>query len=49
MRKLLTGELSTRRRRNAVKARSFAELQELTIRKHENRAVEAAKVIEELI
>ena len=47
--KLLTGELSTRRRKNVVQARSFAEMLERTIRKYQNRAVEAAQVIEELI
>ena len=49
LRKLLTGELSTRRSKNVVQARSFAEMLELTIRKYQNRAVEAAQVIEELI
>ena len=49
LRKLLTGELSTRRRKNVVQARSFAEMLEQTIRKYQNRAVEAAQVIEELI
>ena len=49
LRKLLTGELSTRRRKNLVQARSFAEMLERTIRKYQNRAVEAAQVIEELI
>ena len=49
LRKLLTSELSTRRRKNVVQARSFAEMLERTIRKYQNRAVEAAQVIEELI
>ena len=49
LRKLLTGELSTRRRKNVVQARSFAEMLERTIRKYQNRAVETAQVIEELI
>ena len=49
LRKLLTGELSTRRRKNVVQARSFSEMLERTIRKYQNRAVEAAQVIEELI
>ncbi len=49
LRKLLTGEVSGRRRRNVVQARSFAEMLERTIRKYQNRAVEAAQVIEELI
>ena len=47
--KLLKGELATRRRKNVVQARSFAELLEQTIRRYQNRTVEAAQVIEELI
>jgi type I restriction enzyme R subunit len=47
--KLLKGELATRRRKNVVQARSFAEMLEQTIRRYQNRAVEAAQVIEELI
>ncbi|MDW7760672.1 MAG: type I restriction endonuclease subunit R [Acidobacteriota bacterium] len=49
LRKLLKGELSERRRKNVVQARSFAEMLEETIRRYQNRAIEAAKVIEELI
>ena len=49
LRKLLTGELSARRRRNVVQARYFAEMLEQTLRRYRNRAVEAAQVIEELI
>ena len=47
--KLLKGELATRRRKNLVEARSFAEMLEQTIRRYQNRAIEAAQVIEELI
>ncbi len=47
--KLLKGELATRRRKNVVQARSFTEMLEQTIRRYQNRAVEAAQVIEELI
>jgi type I restriction enzyme R subunit len=47
--KLLKGELATRRRKNVVQARSFAELLEESIRRYQNRAIEAAQVIEELI
>ena len=47
--KLLKGELATRRRKNVVQARSFAEMLEQTIRRYQNRAVEAAQVIEDLI
>jgi type I restriction enzyme R subunit len=49
LQKLLKGEIRTRSRRNVVQARSFAELLEQAIRKYQNRAIEAAKVIEELI
>ncbi len=49
LQKLLKGELATRRRKNVVQARSFAEMLEQTIRKYQNRAIEAAQVIEELI
>ena len=49
LQKLLKGELAIRRRKNIVQARSFAEMLEQTIRRYQNRAVEAAQVIEELI
>ena len=49
LQKLLSGEVSTRRRKNLVQARSFAELLEQTLRRYQNRAIEAAQVIEELI
>ncbi len=49
LQKLLKGELATRRRKNVVQARSFAEMLEQTIRRYQNRAIEAAQVIEELI
>ena len=49
LQKLLKGELALRRRQNVVQARSFADLLEQTIRRYQNRAIEAAQVIEELI
>jgi type I restriction enzyme, R subunit len=49
LQKLLRGELRIRRRKNVVQARSFAEMLEATIRRYQNRAIEAAQVIEELI
>ncbi|MDO8793919.1 MAG: type I restriction endonuclease subunit R [Vicinamibacterales bacterium] len=49
LRKLLSGEIKTRARKNAVQARSFAEMLEQTIRRYQNRAIEAAQVIEELV
>ena len=49
LQKLLTGELATRRRKNVVQARSFADMLEQTIRRYQNRAIETAQIIEELI
>ena len=49
LQKLLKGELATRRRKNVVQARSFTEMLEGTLRRYQNRAIEAAQVIEELI
>ncbi len=49
LQKLLRGEVTTRRSRNVVQARSFAEMLEQTLRRYRNRAIEAAQVIEELI
>ena len=49
LQKLIRGELSIRRNRNVVQARSFAEMLEQTLRRYENRSIEAAQVIEELI
>jgi type I restriction enzyme R subunit len=49
LQKLLKGEIRNRSRRNAVQGRSFAELLDQAIRKYQNRAIETAQVIEELI
>jgi type I restriction enzyme R subunit len=49
LRKLLSGEIKTRGRKNVVLARSFAEMLEEAIRRYQNRAIETAQVIEELI
>ena len=49
LQKLLKGELAIRRRKNLVQARSFAEMLAQTLRRYQNRAIEAAQVIEELI
>ena len=49
LQKLLRGEVSSRRRKNVVQARSFAEMLEQTLRRYQNRAIETAQVIEELI
>jgi type I restriction enzyme R subunit len=49
LRKLLAGEIKARTRNNVVQARSFAQMLEQAIRRYQNRAIEAAQVIEELI
>ncbi len=49
LQKLLKGEIVSRRRKNIVQARSFAEMLEHSLRRYQNRAIEAAQVIEELI
>ena len=49
LQKLLKGELHIRQRKNVVQARSFAEMLEQAMRRYQNRAIEAAQVIEELI
>ena len=49
LQKLIKGELSARRRQNVIQARSFAGLLEDAIRRYQNRNIEAAQVIEELI
>jgi type I restriction enzyme R subunit len=49
LRKLLNDEIKARARKNIVEARSFAEMLEEAVRKYQNRAIEAAQIIEELI
>lgn len=49
LRKLLNDEIRSRSGRNVVQARSFADLLEQTIRRYQNRAIDAAEVIAELI
>ena len=49
LRKLLESEIKARRRKNVVQSRSFSELLENAIKKYQNRAIETAQVIEELI
>ncbi|MGA9779112.1 MAG: type I restriction endonuclease subunit R, partial [Verrucomicrobiia bacterium] len=49
LRKLLNNEIKVRSRKFLIQAKSFAELLENSIRKYQNRAIEAAQVIEELI
>jgi type I restriction enzyme R subunit len=49
LRKLLAGEIRQRAKTNVVQARSFLEMLEKSIIRYQNRAVETAAVIEELI
>jgi len=49
LRKLLNNEIRTRSRRNLVKSRLFSDLLETSLRKYQNRAIQAAQVIEELV
>lgn len=49
LKKLLQGEIKTKRKRNVIQARSFAEMLEQTLRRYQNKTIEAAQVIEELI
>ena len=49
LQKLLKGEIRTRSRRNVVQARVFSEMLEQSLRRYQNRAIETAKIIEELI
>ena len=49
LRKLLRNEIRQRRKSNVVQARSFLEMLEASLRRYQNRAIEAAQVIEELL
>jgi len=49
LRKLINDEIKTRSPRNLVQSRSFAEMLEQTIKRYQNRAIETAQVISELI
>ncbi len=49
LRKLLNDEIKTRSRQNLVQSRTFSEMLENTIKRYQNRSIEAAQVIAELI
>jgi type I restriction enzyme, R subunit len=49
LRKLLNDEIKTRSRKNLVQSRTFSEMLENTIKRYQNRSIEAAQVIAELI
>ncbi len=49
LRKLLNSAIKMRAKRHLVQARSFGEMLEATLRRYQNRAIETAQIIEELI
>jgi type I restriction enzyme, R subunit len=49
LQKLLRGEIKTRSQRNVVQGRLFSEMLETALRRYQNRAIETAQIIEELI
>ena len=49
LKKLINGEIKSRQRKNVVQARNFSEMLENSIRQYQNRAIEAAQVIDQLI
>jgi type I restriction enzyme R subunit len=49
LRKLLSDEIKTRSRKNLVQSRSFLEMLEKSIKKYQNRSIDAAQVIAELV
>ena len=49
LRKLLTGEIKAQERSNVVQARRFSEMLEKTVLGYQNRSIEAAEVVLELI
>jgi type I restriction enzyme R subunit len=49
LRKLLSDEVKARSRKNLVQSRQFSQMLEETIRKYQNRSLQAAQVIQELI
>lgn len=49
LRKLLNDEIRSRSRRNVVQSRQFSEMLENTIKRYQNRSIESAQVLQELI
>lgn len=49
LRKLPTNEIKTRSRKNLIASRRFSELLEASLRRYQNRAIQAAQIIEELV
>ncbi len=49
LRKLINDEIRSRSQRNVVQSRQFSEMLENTIKRYQNRSIESAQVIQELI
>ena len=49
LKKLLNDEIKVMQKKNIVQARSFAEMLERTVKRYQNRNIETAQVIEELV
>jgi type I restriction enzyme, R subunit len=49
LRKLLSDEITSRSRKNLVQSRQFSEMLEESIRKYQNRSLQAAQIVQELI
>ena len=49
LKKLINDEIKTRSKKNVVQARSFADMLKNAVAKYQNRAIEAAAIIQELI
>jgi type I restriction enzyme R subunit len=49
LKKLINDEIRFRAKKNVIQARSFAEMLETAVKKYQNRAIEAAEIIQELI
>lgn len=49
LKKLLSDEINTRKKKNLIQGRSFAEMLERTLNKYKNKTIETAAVIAELI
>ncbi|WP_245912006.1 DUF3387 domain-containing protein [Brunnivagina elsteri] len=49
LRKLINDEIKIRARRNIIQSRTFAQMLEATIQRYQNRAIETAQVMSELI
>lgn len=49
LKKLINDEIKVRERSNVVESRKFSEMLEKAVRQYQNRAIEAAEIIEELI